>query len=200
MREYDSPWSWKLKMLSKLWALLAALVILVPLKATAQEVENPYLKRGLFVGAEYGAYILLKKPDMREGMGANTLGSMSGFELGYDLSFRLSIHALFWAVNVSGDPQAGGASGSYVAGLGAKYAFVRSERFFAYVKAGAGFVMSVPGGFKFSGAGLLVHGGLGVRLHTRLRGFSVAADLLGVYSTSSGSFGLGVLPAVIYTF
>jgi hypothetical protein len=203
-------------------AALAALA-LAAASARAQDaapgpVEDPRapkfadVERGFFVGLEAGwPVVLLETPTkdpgkfpQAEGGGGTATGLAAGLQLGYDVTnrFALSIFVDGWFMEADASY---GAFDVMSVGLDARWAFWASkdrngwERFFVYVHARGGYVLSHPAGL-FGDTDLMLGGGLGVEYFAQLRHFSWWAQVDGVYVLAAASPGAALLTGVRYTF
>jgi hypothetical protein len=170
------------------------------------------VERGLSVGFEVGYLSLLKTrtedrsrfPYAGSG-GGRSQGVDIAVGLGYDLTPRLAV-ALFAAATSQRADASYGAFDLLAGGLDLRYAFygLRDrngwERFFVYLHARGGYLVSHPRGLFGSGGDVLVGGGLGAEYYTQLRHFSVGVQLDGLYVVSAGAPGLALTPTVRYTF
>jgi hypothetical protein len=191
-----------------LLSLCLALLSIRPaaLRAQILEDQKSYITKGFFISAEYGAYLLVLKPNtlsVATGPQADLLGSLAGFELGYDLGDRFSLQFLFWSANVRGDVQQGGGSGTYLFNLGLTFHFARVNRLYIFAKLGAGLMLVLPSGI-FNTPGVMIHGGIGLRYYTRLRHFSFGIEALALFRPPTDpagmSLGVAILPSIFYTF
>lgn len=186
-----------------------------PQQASAQileEDDSSYVYKGFFMSAEYGLYIFALKPDSLipnadtgRGASADLLGSVSGFDLGFDLNEMFALQFSFGTVNVRGGTQDGGGSTAMLFNGGVSIFFLRSRLTF-YARVGAGLAVTMPTGIL--PIGLMAHLGLGVRYFTRMKHFSISFEARGLFRPPLGdnsqgntmSLGIGLLPSVTYTF
>ena len=172
-----------------------------------EEDDDSYLQQGVFFSLDFGPYLFLAKPatlstpDVGE---AGLFGMSGGVQMGYALSPQFSLQFIFFSYHVRGNAQIGGGSSSYLINLGITFAFLRFLRTFLYVKLGAGVMLTSPP-FIYKSIGFAALGGLGVRVHSRMKHFSFALETLTTIRFPLGgegefSMGLGLLPSVIYTF
>lgn len=97
---------------------------------------------------------------------------------------------------------------SQVIGLSVKFAYLSTERLFAYIRAGGGFAFLSPDrNFKSNGNELkmdsstvVVDGGFGAEYYTVLRHFSVALEARTYYLLGIGTLYLTLQPSIKYTF
>ncbi len=205
-----------MKWYSKLLLALAFLGLfgLLAQPASAQvleEDEESYIQqKGFFFSLEYGPYFFVARgrlanenPSLPQ---ANIGGSSGGIQLGYRINPYFSLQFLFLTTQVPGNGQVGGANGSYMFNISASISFVRVNRVFFYAKLGGGLQLTTPEEAYNSLLGIGVHGGLGVRWHTRLKHFSIGLEALAVIHlplTDNGievAAGFGVMPTLMYIF
>ncbi len=196
-------------MLSRIFTALLVVSFLLPSAAFAQileEDETTYITKGFFMNAEYGLYLFAVKPSIlnpaegQRGPQANTMGSVGGFDMGFDLSDMFAIQVSLSSVAVGGNVQTGGGTTALLASLGATIYFMKT-RFTVYGKLGAGLVLTFPS--ELGGTGLMTHAGLGFRYYTRLKHFSVALEARAFFRPPVGSdlsLGIGLIPSISYTF
>lgn len=92
--------------------------------------------------------------------------------------------------------------------MSAKFAFLSTERIFAYVRGGGGFALLSPdrnyksdgSELKMNSSSLAFDGGCGVEYYTNLRHFSVALEARAYYFMGIGTLILNLQPSLKYTF
>ena len=188
--------------------ILSLICSFAPTSASAQileEDETTYVYKGFFINAEYGLYLFAVKPTALnptdgKGPSADSLGSVGGFDMGFDIAEMFAIQFSAWAVNIRGDVQGGGGTTALLASVGATIYFMKT-RFTVYGKLGAGLILTFPN--DLGGMGIMTHAGLGIRYYTRLKHFSVGVEARGFIRPPVGSdltIGIGVIPSISYTF
>lgn len=176
-----------------------------------EEDEESYVQQqGFFFSVEYGPYFFVARGRLANDNPlrpqANIAGTFGGVQLGYRISPIFSLQFLFLTTQVPGNGQVGGANGSYMFNLSASISFVRINRVFLYAKLGGGLQLTLPEETYGSPLGIGVHGGLGVRWHTRLKHFSIGLEALAVVHlplTDNGievAVGFGLMPTLMYIF
>lgn len=204
-----------------IWALVLILGALAPTIAEGQggspgrglrEVE-----RGVWVGTHAGAVVFYDLPGGSDGLAA---GSLIGIDLGVDVTRDLQLGLLAWGQSVDApadyrgivddrlDPKRSrGDFQSLLLGGALRWSFLRLrdenavDRTFFYVKAGGGATLSRPVGV-LDEEGFFALGGLGVEYFTRLRRFSIGAevDWMGLFGELGMAQAVAVLPHLKYTF
>jgi len=194
----------------------------LPSLAAAQEAapalqEDPRaarfgeVERGLFTGFEIGYLHLLKTPVADRAAfpysgadGGAARGFVTGVHAGYDLSSRLAISLFLWQGNVT----AGASYGAFnvtAGGADLRFALLglrdsnEVERFYLYLHARGGYVVTYPKGL-FGDTDVLGQGGVGIEYFTRLRHFSAGVVVDGLYFTTAKAAGFSVVPTLRYTF
>lgn len=200
------------------WRLLVLAVFTSASLAAAQEAAPTKdkealvfdeVERGLYFGANAGAFILFAAPYR----GPFSQGQAAGIEIGYDIGDRLSVGGFVTATaNRAGSDyqgQSGGlASGDFSALIPG--ALVRANlvgfndaqdvrRTWIYVRGGAGYAMFSPK-LLLPNSDIFVFAGPGVEYYTRLRHFSVALEVTGSFLVTSGSPGVAITPNLRYAF
>ncbi|MGC9042638.1 MAG: adventurous gliding motility protein CglE [Myxococcota bacterium] len=93
-------------------------------------------------------------------------------------------------------------------GLSAKFAYLSTDRLFAYVRAGGGFAFLSPdknyksdgSELSMSGTSPAFDGGVGAEYYTTLRHFSIAIEARAYYFLGIGTLFLNLQPSIKYTF
>lgn len=202
------------------WALFLALCLAPSLawgQAPAANRPLAEVERGVWAGTNVGAVVFLDLPG--EG-GGTAAGSLIGIELGVDLGRSFQLGLLAWGQSVGApadyqgitdeslDPnRARGDFQSMLYGGSLRWNFLRLkdandiERTNLYVRAGGGASLSRPIGI-LDEDGVFAMGGLGVQYHTRLRHFSVGAELgwMGLFGDVGEAHAITVFPHLRYTF
>lgn len=202
---------------------LVAALLLIPSLAFAQAsvgtlkdrdaVTFDEIERGVYFGLSGGALFFTAPPRAVGPAAKLSPGQMAAVEVGIDLGERLSVGAfVMGTANRAGSDyrgsSGGAASGDYSAiipGGVAKFRMVGFEddnqvkRTWIYARGGAGFALFSPRQL-LPDPDILVFGGAGVEYYTRLRHFSVGAELTGSYLVASGTLGFGVTPSIRYAF
>jgi hypothetical protein len=190
-------------------------------KGDTKVVEIDEVERGVFVSIDYGpAYYL---PLDGEGFinlnpTATVPSTRIGLRVGYDILNNIALDAFVLGTFNQGvinldDVRAGKTTGDVAAiapGLGVRFAFITTERFFAFGRVGAGYAFWFPSQLaglqeavgKPEGALGSVHvdGAIGVEFHTKLRhvAIGVEADFQALIAPTA--LGIHVYPTLKYTF
>lgn len=203
------------------WALALAFGILAPAVGHTQGKPGARVlrdvERGVWAAAQAGAVVFFDLPGEGGGLAA---GSLIGVELGVDVTRDLQLGLMAWGQSVGAsadyrgitddalDPKrARGDFQSMLLGGSLRWSFLRMpdengvERTFFYVRGGGGATVSRPVGI-LDEQGIFAMGGLGVEYFTRLRRFSVGAELgwLGLFGDLGQAHAVTVLPQLKYTF
>jgi hypothetical protein len=198
---------------------------LLPLGALAQEggqsappmPDDPRapryheVERGFFTSFEVGWLELFKTPTADRAKfsfagpaGGNAGGFLVGASLGYDLTRRISLAAYA----LGGNERASLSYGAFSvlsAGADLRVSLFGArdrndvERFYVYVHARGGYLLTQPTGL-FGSDDVYLAGGPGVEYFTRLRHFSVGAAVDYAYVVKAKAPGLSIVPTVRYTF
>ncbi|MBM4280961.1 MAG: adventurous gliding motility protein CglE [Deltaproteobacteria bacterium] len=181
-------------------------------KGDTRVVEIDEVERGLSVGVDYGpAYYL-----PGAGAGSVNLNPTStspstrvGVRVGYDLLNNLTLDAFVLGTFSTGvidldDVRDGKTTGDVALlapGAGVRFAFITTERVFAFVRAGVGYALWFPPSLA-GGATGSVHtdASLGVEYYTRLRHVSVGVEAAFQAILAPNAFGVHVYPTLKYTF
>ncbi len=209
-------------MLRRAVILIAALAPLVAAAQATGQAAPPMpddpraprfheVERGAFVGFESGWLHLnqTRVVDARQypsaaGGGGHADMLLVGTSLGYDVTDRFALSAVALAADGSANPSYGAFS-LLIVGGDARLSLIGArdgqgvERFYAYLHARAGFVVTRPYGL-FGTTDTLLAGGPGIEYFTRLRHFSVGAAFDVVRVSKADTFGFAVFPTVRYTF
>jgi hypothetical protein len=182
-------------------------------KGDTRVVEIDEVERGLSVGVDYGpAYYL---PVEGAGMlnlnpTGTTPATRLGVRIGYDLLNNVTVDGFVLGTFNTGvisldDIRAGKTTGDIamiVPGVGVRFAFVTTERVFAFARVGAGYALWFPQ--ELTGALGSVHAdaSLGVEYYTRLRHVSVGveAGFQALLPPGPMAYGIHVYPTLKYTF
>lgn len=136
-------------------------------------------------------------------------GTRMGLRFGFDVLNNVNAE-LFAVGNFNGgelaasELAAGGLSGdvtNLAVGGGGRFAFLTTERIFAFVRAGLGYGFWFPAKLADDALGsLYVDGSLGVEYYTKLRHLSVGCELAVQALLFPNAFGVALYPTVKYTF
>jgi hypothetical protein len=180
-------------------------------KGDTRVVDIDEVERGLSLGVDYGpAYYL-----PLEGAGMLNLNPTStspstrmGVRVGYDVLNNIAVDAFVLGTFSTGvinldDVRAGKATGDIALiapGVGVRFAFITTERVFAFVRAGVGYALWFPQ--ELAGAAGSVHtdASLGVEYYTKLRHVSVGVEADVQALLSPTAIGVHVYPTLKYTF
>ncbi len=137
------------------------------------------------------------------------LGFLTGLELGYDLTWVLRLKAGYLSQAFSATAKDGSTTlpmdwkGRLVWG-GASLALLATERVYAYIQAGAGYLDVSPkrvGTIEVAGdSDVAILAGGGLEYYTNLRHFSFALETMVSYLPGRGDISVALYPMVRYTF
>ncbi len=180
-------------------------------KGDTRVVEIDEVERGIFVGVDFGPAYYLPLGGAGN-VNLNPTGASPstrlGLRVGYDVLNNLSVDGFVLGTFNNGvialeDVRAGKTTGDVAliaSGLGVRFSFVTTRRFFAFVRAGAGYALWFPK--EITGASGSFHAdlGLGVEYYTKLRHLSVGVEAAAQGLLGPSAFGLQVFPTIKYTF
>jgi hypothetical protein len=180
-------------------------------KGDTRVVDIDEVERGLSVGVDYGpAYYL-----PASGAGSINLNPTStspstrvGLRLGYDVLNNLAVDAFVLGTFSTGvidleDVRDGKTTGDLALiapGVGVRFAFITTERVFAFVRAGVGYALWFPPELAGATGSLHTDGALGVEYYTKLRHVSVGVEAAFQALLGPTAFGVHVYPTLKYTF
>jgi hypothetical protein len=174
-------------------------------------VEIDEVERGLFTSLDYGItyYVPLAQPGF---LVLNptwlTPSTRIGLRVGYDILNNIALDGFVAGVFSEGiidkdDLAVKGLTGdltSISVGLGARFAFVTTERLFVYARVGAGYALWFPEQLAGSFGSIHVDVAGGVEYYTKLRHLSVGVELGGQALLLPFAFAAELRPVVKYTF
>ena len=186
-------------------------------KGDTKVVEIDEVERGFFVSVDYGPTYYLPMT----GAGYVTMNpsgtvpaSRLGVRVGFDILNNIAVDAFviggFQQGDINQDDiRAGKTTGdvAFIApGAAVRFAFVTTERVFAYARVGAGYALWVPPSLAGAPAGSTFFGSvhpdasLGVEYYTKLRHVSVGVEADFQALIAPMAFGISIYPTLKYTF
>ena len=180
-------------------------------KGDTKVVDIDEVERGVFVSVDYGpAYYL---PLSGAGfLDINPTGTVPatrlGVRLGYDILNNVAVDAFVLGAFQSGSidldvVRAGKTTGDIahiVPGVGARFAFVTTERVFAFARVGVGYALWFPTEIAGTVGSIHTDASIGVEYHTKLRHVAVGVEADFQALLLPMTFGVHVYPTVKYTF
>jgi hypothetical protein len=180
-------------------------------KGDTRVVEIDEVERGLSLGVDYGPVYYLPL----EGAGmlnlnptATSPSTRVGIRVAYDVLNNIAVDGFVLGTFSTGvidldDVRAGKTTGDIALiapGVGVRFAFITTERVFAYARAGVGYALWFPQ--ELAGAAGSVHtdASLGVEYYTKLRHVSVGVEADVQALLSPMVIGIHVYPTLKYTF
>lgn len=190
-------------------------------KGDTKVVDIDEVERGVFVSVDYGVAYYIPTP------GAGFLdinptgtvpGTRFGVRVGYDILNNVAVDAFvlgaFQTGNINlADVRQGKTTGDIahiVPGIGARFAFITTDRVFAFARVGAGYALWFPLELAEAGAGVeelplklgSIHtdASLGIEYYTKLRHVSVGVEVDFQALLLPMTFGVHVYPTLKYTF
>jgi hypothetical protein len=182
-------------------------------KGDTRVVEIDEVERGISVGVDYGPAFYL--PIDGAGMlnlnpTGTTPSTRVGVRVGYDVLNNIAVDAFVLGTFNTGvisldairDGKTTGDIALIAPGVGVRFAFVTTERFFAFARAGVGYALWFPQELTGAPGSLHVDGSLGVEYYTKLRHVSVGleADFQALLPPGPMAYGIHVYPTLKYTF
>jgi hypothetical protein len=180
-------------------------------KGDTRVVEIDEVERGLSLGVDYGpAYYLPlgQAGSLNLNPTSTSTATRVGVRVGYDVLNNLAVDAFVLGTFSTGvidldDVRAGKTTGDLALiapGVGVRFAFVTTERLFAFVRAGVGYAFWFPP--ELAGATGSVHtdATLGVEYYTKLRHVSVGVEAGVQALLAPMAVGIHVYPTLKYTF
>lgn len=186
-------------------------------KGDTRVVDIDEVERGFFVSVDFGPTYYL--PMTGAGFvplnpNANTPASRFGLRLGYDILNNIAVDAFVLGGFQQGgiDQQAirdGKTTGdmAFIApGAAVRFAFITTERVFAFARVGAGYALWVPASTaggpsdgSFYGS-IHTDASIGVEYYTKLRHISVGVEADFQALLAPMAFGISIYPTLKYTF
>jgi hypothetical protein len=180
-------------------------------KGDTKVVDIDEVERGVFVSVDAGpAYFL---PLGGEGfVSLNPTGVVPatrfGLRVGYDILNNVAVDAFVLGTFQSGvlnldDVRANKVTGdlAHVApGVGVRFAFVTTERIFAYGRIGAGYALWLPSALAGASGSIHTDAALGIEYYTKLRHVSVGVEADVQALLLPMAVGVHVYPTFKYTF
>jgi hypothetical protein len=187
-------------------------------KGDTKVVDIDEVERGVFVSVDYGPTLYL--PLAGAGfvnLNPNTTvpASRLSVRVGFDIANNLAVDAFVLGGFQQGDislddvrnEKTTGDVAFIAPGAAVRFAFITTERVFAYVRAGAGYALWIPGSVvnPAAGAGAVVgsvhtDASIGVEYYTKLRHVSVGVEADFQALIAPMAFGISVYPTLKYTF
>jgi len=180
-------------------------------KGDTKVVDIDEVERGLFVSVDYGPAYYLPVPGAGF-LDINPTGTVPatrlGVRVGYDVLNNIAVDAFVLGSFQSGsidleEVRAGKTTGDIahiVPGVGARFAFVTSERVFAFARVGVGYALWFPAELAGTVGSIHTDASLGVEYYTKLRHVSVGVEADFQALLLPMTFGVHVYPTVKYTF
>ena len=181
-------------------------------KGNTRVVEIDAVERGFSVSIDYGPnyFFFIDQPGfVKLNQDYVTPGTRMGLRLGYDLLNNISVDAFALANFNKGvlDADAlakGDLTGDlahFAFGAGLRFAFVTTDRVFAYVRVGAGYALWFPPALAENATGSIhTDASIGVEYYTKLRHLSIGLELDVQALLLPYAFGLQLYPTIKYTF
>jgi outer membrane protein OmpA-like peptidoglycan-associated protein len=187
-------------------AALVAVLSFPPGARPAPKVQvYEEVNKGLEIGLQGGFSYDLHAPVESAG-----LGLLTGLEVGYDITWVLRAKAGLMTTHFSGtvtSRRGTTLSMDFEHDLfwgGASLSLLATKRFYAYVQAGAGYLIARPKSVDTFAVGgdnaLAILAGGGIEYYPNLRHFSFALEALGMIMPSRGDVSIAIFPVVRYTF
>lgn len=180
-------------------------------KGDTKVVDIDEVERGVSVSVDYGPVYYLPL----DGAGminlnptATTPGTRIGLRIGYDILNNVAADVFVLGTFNQGEidleqVKAGKTTGDVAAlvpGLGVRFAFVTTERVFAFARVGAGYALWFPSELAGATGSIHVDGSLGVEYYTKLRHVSVGVEADFQALLAPTALGIHVYPTLKYTF
>jgi hypothetical protein len=180
-------------------------------KGDTRVVDIDEVERGLSLGVDYGPafYLPLSGAGMLNLNPTSTSPSTRvGVRVGYDVLNNIAVDAFVLGTFSTGvidldDVRAGKTTGDIALiapGVGVRFAFVTTERFFAFVRAGVGYALWFPQALAGATGSVHTDATLGVEYYTKLRHVSVGVEAGAQALLSPTAVGIHVYPTLKYTF
>ena len=187
-------------------------------KGDTKVVEIDEVERGLFVSVDYGAtyYLPIGGAGFVDMNPSSTIpASRLSVRVGYDILNNVAIDAFvvggFQQGNINQDDIRASKTTGDIAflapGAAVRFAFVTTERVFAFARVGAGYALWFPGEVVNPGAadGAIVgsvhtDASIGVEYYTKLRHVSVGVEVDFQALIAPMALGISVYPTLKYTF
>lgn len=172
-------------------------------------VDIDEVERGLFVAVDYGvAYYLPGVGDVNLNPTALEPATRMGVRVGYDVLNNIAVDAFVLGTFQTGvinlDDVRGGKTTGDIAqitpGLGVRFAFITTERVFAFARVGVGYALWFPEELTGSFGSIHTDASLGVEYYTKLRHVSVGVEADFQALLLPNAFGVHVYPTLKYTF
>ena len=185
---------------------LAAILAASTAKADAPKIQVfEEVEKGLELGLQ-GGFCWDFEPDVQE----PGPGVLVGLEIGYDLTWVFRIKGGFTSSFYSAVQKSSNGTAlpmdweSHLVWGGASLALLATDRFYAYVQAGIGYLAASPGRvdtYEVSGPDdVAIMAGGGIEYYTSLRHFSVALEANVTYLPIRNDVSIAIFPVVRYTF
>lgn len=180
-------------------------------KGDTKVVDIDEVERGVFVSVDYGVAYYIPTP------GAGFLdinptgtvpGTRFGIRVGYDILNNVAVDAFvlgaFQTGNINlADVREGKTTGdiAHIApGIGARFAFITTDRVFAFARVGAGYALWFPAELSGTVGSIHTDASLGIEYYTKLRHVSVGVEADFQALLLPMTFGVHVYPTLKYTF
>lgn len=180
-------------------------------KGDTKVVDIDEVERGVFVSVDYGPAYYIPTPGAGF-LDMNPTGTVPatrfGVRVGYDILNNLAVDAFVLGAFQSGvinldDVREGKTTGdiAHIApGIGARFAFVTTERVFAYARVGVGYALWFPAEIAGTTGSIHTDASLGIEYYTKLRHVSVGVEADFQALLLPMTFGVHVYPTLKYTF
>jgi hypothetical protein len=180
-------------------------------KGDTKVVDIDEVERGFFVSLDAGpAYYMPLGGDGFVNLNPTgvTPATRFGVRVGYDVLNNIAVDAFVLGTFQSGvlnlddlrDGKLTGDLAHIVPGVGARFAFVTTERVFAYGRVGVGYALWLPSELAGATGSIHADAALGIEYYTKLRHVSVGVEADVQALLLPMAFGVHVYPTFKYTF
>ena len=180
-------------------------------KGDTRVVDIDEVERGLSLGVDYGpAYYLPLGGAGMLNLNPTSTGAATrvGVRVGYDVLNNIAVDGFVLGTFSTGvidldDVRAGKTTGDIALiapGVGVRFAFITTERVFAFVRAGVGYALWFPQELAGAAGSIHTDASLGVEYYTKLRHVSVGVEADVQALLSPTAVGVHVYPTLKYTF
>lgn len=182
------------------------------LKGDAQVAEIREVERGFYFSVDAGVnyYAFLELPDfVKLNEGWIRPGTRFGLRVGYDILNNINLEVFAMAnfnknvidADVLGQGNFSGDIAHFTPGIAGRFAFITTERLFAFVRLGVGYAFWFPRELAQDSIGSIhADASVGVEYYTKLRHLSVGVEVAAQGLFLPMAFGVHIYPTVKYTF